>query len=99
VSRHLPAGHLDRENVVLLEPARQLWVELRDAHGRHVDADVEFRAPDGLAVGMAQSEPGLVRLDGVPLRAGDLVVRPSGGEESRHPVGSSETRVRVTVGR
>jgi hypothetical protein len=98
VGRDLEPGFLDRETTILLEPARVLWVELHDAAGGRPQAQVIYRGDAGDAVGAAHSEPGLVRLDGVPLRPGKLELRRDGSPSAElHPVSATETRVRVVL--
>ncbi len=92
----IPEGFLDQQREVTLVAARQLWVEITDARGRHLDAKVEYRSADGRTVQPSQSERGFARLDRVPLQAGELRVQWL-MRQCQHPVGASETHVRVVV--
>jgi hypothetical protein len=82
----------------ILEPARTVWVEVVDAAGERVEAEVQAVLADGQVRGGHPRGTGLYQVDGVPL--GSVLTRArlrGGGEwlETRVDAGQNEVRVHL----
>jgi hypothetical protein len=98
VARELQGEAAFRSEVIVLERARTVWVEVVDGNGTRVDAPVEIAFDDGGRFSGAQCGPGLYQLDGVPLG----VARVRASEERFEVLGGAElaaeqVRIRVVV--
>jgi hypothetical protein len=87
-----------RSEVIVLERARTVWVEVVDGNGTRVDAQPEIAFDDGGRFGGVQRGPGLYQVDGVPLGAAHVRAL----EERFEVLGGAElaaeqVRIRVVV--
>jgi hypothetical protein len=98
VARELHGEAAFRSEVIVLELARTVWVEVVDGNGTRVDAQPEIAFDDGGRFGGVQRGPGLYQVDGVPLGTG----RVCAPEERFEVLGGAElaaeqVRIRVVV--